>query len=143
MPFLLDALKLFIQICLNIFFRDIKVRGFHQIPKEGPLLFAIAPHSNQFVDPLILTITCGRNVGFLAAKKSMDKFWIGMFARFLNSISVERPQDLAKVGTGLVYLDKTNPLILRGINSNFIVLTNSQFYNIYSKNYNSPSQRSW
>jgi glycerol-3-phosphate O-acyltransferase / dihydroxyacetone phosphate acyltransferase len=72
MSFLLDALKLFIQICLNTFFRDIKVRGFHQIPKEGPLLFAIAPHSNQFVDPLILTITCGRNVGFLAAKKSMD-----------------------------------------------------------------------
>ncbi len=66
MAIILDLVKYFIQICLNIFFRDIKVRGYHNIPKEGPVLFAVAPHANQFVDPLVLTITCGRNVGFLA-----------------------------------------------------------------------------
>ncbi len=100
-------------------------RGFHNVPKEGPVLFCVAPHANQFVDPIMLVITCGRSVGFLAvewhldkkAKKSMDKFWIGLFARWLNSIPVERPQDLLKTGAGLVFMDPANPLVLRGIGS--------------------------
>jgi glycerol-3-phosphate O-acyltransferase/dihydroxyacetone phosphate acyltransferase len=51
---------------LNLFFREIKSRGYQNIPKDGPVIFAVAPHSNQFVDPLILLQTCGRKVGFLA-----------------------------------------------------------------------------
>lgn len=61
------------------------VRGHQNIPKEGPVLFAVAPHANQFIDPLMLLTTSDRKIGFLAAKKSMDKFWIGMFARWFNS----------------------------------------------------------
>jgi 1-acyl-sn-glycerol-3-phosphate acyltransferase len=57
---------LLFRMVLNVFFREIKVRGYHNIPKDGPVLFAVAPHSNQFVDPLLLINTCGRKVGFLA-----------------------------------------------------------------------------
>jgi 1-acyl-sn-glycerol-3-phosphate acyltransferase len=40
------ALWLF-NIMLDIFFREIRPRGSHKIPKEGPLIFVAAPHANQ------------------------------------------------------------------------------------------------
>lgn len=89
------------------------------MPRKGPVIFAVAPHANQFVDPMMLLVTCGRKVGFLTAKKSMDKFWIGMFARAFNSIPVIRPQDLAQVGIGKIHLSKDNPLKLFGKSTNF------------------------
>ncbi|KAJ3214891.1 hypothetical protein HDU67_001093 [Dinochytrium kinnereticum] len=106
---------------LDIFFRDITQRGAHKIPEKGPVIFVCAPHANQFVDPLVLIKHAGRQVGFLAAKKSMDKFWIGLFARSVGSIPVVRPQDLAKAGEGRVYLADpvNNPLILSGEGTKF------------------------
>jgi 1-acyl-sn-glycerol-3-phosphate acyltransferase len=32
---------------LDIFFREIRPRGAHRIPKEGPVIFVAAPHANQ------------------------------------------------------------------------------------------------
>ncbi|KAJ3270588.1 hypothetical protein HDV01_007684 [Terramyces sp. JEL0728] len=89
---------------LSLFFKEIRVRGDSNIP-SGPVLFAVAPHANQFIDPVMLFTTCGRQVGFLAAKKSMDLFWIGLFARAFNSIPVERPQDLIKKQKGKIYME--------------------------------------
>jgi glycerol-3-phosphate O-acyltransferase/dihydroxyacetone phosphate acyltransferase len=35
------------NLMLNTFFREIKPRGAHKIPKEGPVIFVAAPHVNQ------------------------------------------------------------------------------------------------
>ena len=102
---------------LNTFFRQIKIRGSWKVPKEGPLIIAVAPHANQFIDPMMLIVSCGREIGFLAAQKSMDKFWIGLFAKALNSIGVQRPQDCIRKGTGTIHL--TDPLVITGINTIF------------------------
>jgi glycerol-3-phosphate O-acyltransferase/dihydroxyacetone phosphate acyltransferase len=40
------ALWLF-NIMLDVFFREIRPRGSHKIPTEGPLIFVAAPHANQ------------------------------------------------------------------------------------------------
>lgn len=40
------ALWLF-NIMLDIFFREIRPRGSHKIPTEGPTIFVAAPHANQ------------------------------------------------------------------------------------------------
>lgn len=40
------ALWLF-NIMLDVFFREIRPRGSHKIPLEGPLIFVAAPHANQ------------------------------------------------------------------------------------------------
>jgi glycerol-3-phosphate O-acyltransferase/dihydroxyacetone phosphate acyltransferase len=114
-----EILRFIFSLVLNLFFREIKVRGFHNIPIDDPVLFVVAPHANQFIDPLLLVMTCARKVGFLAAKKSMDKNVIGFFGRSLNSIPVERPQDLIKKGEGTIYIDGSNPLMLRGIDTKF------------------------
>ncbi|KAF9536928.1 hypothetical protein EC957_009350 [Mortierella hygrophila] len=116
-----DFVSFFFTILLDIFFREIRPRGAHKIPKKGPVIFVAAPHANQFVDPLVLMRECGRRVSFLAAKKSMDRRWIGAGARSMNSIPVERPQDLAKAGSGTIKLQDRygDPLRIIGLGTKF------------------------
>ena len=49
------------------------------------------PVANQFIDPLILLKFSKRRVGFCAAKHSMERFWVGLFARSLQSSKVKSP----------------------------------------------------
>ncbi|CAO3695281.1 unnamed protein product [Umbelopsis ramanniana] len=106
---------------VDIFFREVRPRGAHRIPQEGPVIFVAAPHANQFVDPLIVMRECGRRASFIIAAKSMSERGIGTFARLLNSIPVVRPQDLAKPGKGRIQLlnRKSDPLRITGIDTNF------------------------
>ncbi|KAG0201575.1 hypothetical protein BGX33_010240 [Mortierella sp. NVP41] len=116
-----DFVSFFFTILLDIFFREIRPRGSHKIPQKGPVIFVAAPHANQFVDPLVLMRECGRRVSFLAAKKSMDRRWIGAMARSMNAIPVERPQDLAKAGSGTIKLQDRygDPLRVTGLGTKF------------------------
>ncbi|KAI8381423.1 uncharacterized protein BYT42DRAFT_494763 [Radiomyces spectabilis] len=110
------------NIMLEIFFREVRPRGAHKIPKDGPVIFVAAPHANQFVDPIILMRECGRRVSFLIAEKSMHQRGIGFFARMVNAIPVTRPQDLAVPGKGRIQLlnRKTDPLRITGIDTQFL-----------------------
>ncbi|KAF9169922.1 hypothetical protein BGX21_009592 [Mortierella sp. AD011] len=116
-----DFVSFFFTIMLDIFFREIRPRGAHKVPKQGPVIFVAAPHANQFVDPLVLMRECGRRVSFLAAKKSMDRPWVGAMARSVHAIPVERPQDLAKPGSGTIkLLDRySDPLRITGNGTKF------------------------
>jgi len=95
----------------RIFFREISYRGTHKIPETGAVVFVCAPHSNQFLDPLIVLQAVHREIGFLAAAKSMRRKYIGMMARALCAISVERAQDLAKGGKGKVWTSEKGKYI--------------------------------
>ncbi|RCH96056.1 Glycerol-3-phosphate/dihydroxyacetone phosphate acyltransferase [Rhizopus azygosporus] len=44
---LYDCAAWLFNIMLDVFFREIRPRGSHKIPKEGPLIFVAAPHANQ------------------------------------------------------------------------------------------------
>ncbi|KAF9914242.1 hypothetical protein BX616_008666 [Lobosporangium transversale] len=116
-----DIVSFVFSILLAIFFREIRPSGVHRVPKKGPVIFVAAPHANQFVDPLVLMKECGRRVSFLAAKKSMDRPWIGAFARSMNAIPVERPQDVAKAGSGTIKLQDRygDPLRITGVGTKF------------------------
>lgn len=99
-----DLISWFFNIILDIFFREIRPRGSHKIPHEGPVIFVAAPHANQFVDPLILMRECKRRVSFLIAEKSMHRKEIAFFAKSIQSIPVVRGQDVAKEGEGKIML---------------------------------------
>ncbi|GBB99145.1 hypothetical protein RclHR1_03430006 [Rhizophagus clarus] len=116
-----DILVFFFSVILDQFFREIKSRGSHKIPTEGPVIFVAAPHANQFVDPLVLMRNASRRISFLIAEKSMKRKYIGLFARALNAIPVARPQDLAKQGIGKICLNdrKNDPLRITGIGTEF------------------------
>jgi 1-acyl-sn-glycerol-3-phosphate acyltransferase len=45
--FVYDIFSWIFNIMLDIFFREIRPRGAHRIPKEGPVIFVAAPHANQ------------------------------------------------------------------------------------------------
>ncbi|KAH8064409.1 glycerone-phosphate O-acyltransferase [Aureococcus anophagefferens] len=61
----------FLSGCVDIFFRQVAVAGAHKLNAATARLVAIAPHSNQFIDPMIVLKTFERNIGFLCAAKSM------------------------------------------------------------------------
>ena len=116
----------FLGGCCDVFFRQIIVVGAHKLNEsKTPLLLAIAPHSNQFIDPLIVLKTFGRPVGFLCARKSMRYTQslsdvVAFFARVLEAVPVERPQDLAVVGSGSVRMQcHSDHCVVRGIKSKF------------------------
>ncbi|KAI9033557.1 hypothetical protein CLU79DRAFT_724298 [Phycomyces nitens] len=114
------ALWLF-NLMIDIFFREVRPRGSHKIPQQGPVIFVVAPHANQFVDPIILMRECKRRVSFLIAEKSMHQKGVGTFARMVNAIPVIRPQDSAVPGKGLVQLlDRGLPLMITGTNTEFL-----------------------
>ncbi|KAJ2718590.1 Glycerol-3-phosphate/dihydroxyacetone phosphate acyltransferase [Coemansia sp. Benny D115] len=106
---------------VGLFFREVAVRNSHLIPKTGPVIFVVAPHHNQFVDPIILLMHAVRRVYFLTAAASMRRKFIGFYGRCLRGIPVERQQDLAKKGSGTIRLEDryTEPTLITGVGSRF------------------------
>jgi len=102
----------------QIFFREIRPRGAFNVPRDGPVIFVGAPHHNQFLDPLLLSLEVfretGRRVAFLTAAKSLKRKAVGFFARQMDSIPVARAADEAKPGTGLVSLSPDDPCLVVG-----------------------------
>ncbi|OCF41807.1 glycerol-3-phosphate O-acyltransferase/dihydroxyacetone phosphate acyltransferase [Kwoniella heveanensis CBS 569] len=118
-----DLILIFWRIVINIFFREIRPRGAFNIPKDGPVLFICGPHANQFLDPLLLFSEvrkeAGRRVSILTAAKSMNRKFIGLVARIMDSIPVARAADYAKAGKGRIVLSDSDPLLVTGIDTAF------------------------
>jgi hypothetical protein len=45
--FFYDLALWIFNIMLDVFFKEIRPRGSHRIPREGPVIFVVAPHVNQ------------------------------------------------------------------------------------------------
>jgi glycerol-3-phosphate O-acyltransferase/dihydroxyacetone phosphate acyltransferase len=76
------------------------------------VLTLTAPHSNQFLDPLLLIKNVRRRVGFLCAQKSFERKFVGACAKTMEAskfvtgslwvVPVIRPQDMVKKCSGEV-----------------------------------------
>lgn len=108
-----DLVIWFFNMVIHTFFRDIRLRGTFNIPKKGAIIFVIAPHHNQFVDPLVVMsttrATSGRRISLLTAAKSYRRGFIGTAARLCSAIPVERAQDLVKLALGTIKVEKFDP----------------------------------
>ncbi|KAI0093631.1 glycerol-3-phosphate O-acyltransferase [Irpex rosettiformis] len=118
-----DGALLFWRTVTNIFFREIRPRGAFNIPNDGPVIFVVAPHHNQFLDPLLLALQVyretRRQVRFLIAAKSMKRKAVGFFASLMGSIPVVRAADDAKPGTGRVSISDEDPCLVIGYDTKF------------------------
>lgn len=96
-----------LNIIFTIFFREIKVRGGHNMPPTGtPTLLVCAPHANQFIDPSLVMVTTrnlvtdsatrSRQVCFVTAESSLKKKFVSLFGRCTGAIPVPRAQDNLK-----------------------------------------------
>lgn len=85
-----DIVVFVLTSVLSVFFREVKERGAWMVPKKDPILFVVAPHANQFVDPMLLYKYCPRRISFCMAQKSLERTFIGAVGRALKSS--ESPQ---------------------------------------------------
>ncbi|KAF7328685.1 Protein kinase domain-containing protein [Mycena sanguinolenta] len=108
------SVMLFWRMVTGIFFREIRTRGSFNIPKDGPVIFVGAPHNNQFLDLLLgleVWKESGRRVQFLVAAASMQRAFIGFWARLINS---------SIPGTGRVHLSPDDPCVVCGEGTKFL-----------------------
>ena len=61
--------------------------------------------AQEFLDPLVVSQKCHRTIGFLAAKKSMDRKYVGKMIKAMDSIPVKRPQDYMVKAKGTVTVE--------------------------------------
>ncbi|KAF8636629.1 hypothetical protein AX17_003438 [Amanita inopinata Kibby_2008] len=119
-----DAAMVFWRTITQIFFREVRPRGAFNIPRDGPVIFVGAPHNNQFLDPLLLSVEVyretHRHVQFLAAAKSMKRKAVGFFARLMDSIPVSRAADTAVAGTGRIWISSADPCLVQGDGTKFL-----------------------
>jgi glycerol-3-phosphate O-acyltransferase / dihydroxyacetone phosphate acyltransferase len=101
-----DLALLFFRGIINVFFREVRPRGAFNIPRDGPVIFVGAPHSNQVGFPLNFEVfysldralqfldlllalqvyrESGRRPAFLVAEKSMHRKVVGFLAKSLSS----------------------------------------------------------
>jgi glycerol-3-phosphate O-acyltransferase/dihydroxyacetone phosphate acyltransferase len=111
----------FLIAVLQIFFREMGARNQFKVPPQNvPCIFVIAPHANQFLDPFVVMHAVGRmDLCFLAAAKSMRLKLVGLLARLIESIPVERGGDLAFKGAGLVWISPEDPKTVIGRGTKF------------------------
>ncbi|KAJ1990963.1 Glycerol-3-phosphate/dihydroxyacetone phosphate acyltransferase, partial [Coemansia thaxteri] len=119
--FIYDLFRMFWTRVVGLFFREVAERNAHLIPRTGPVIFVVAPHHNQFVDPFILLMHAARRVYFLVAAASMRRRFIGFYVRCLRGIPVERQQDLARACTGRIRVDDRygEPTVITGLGTRF------------------------
>jgi glycerol-3-phosphate O-acyltransferase / dihydroxyacetone phosphate acyltransferase len=103
----------------EIFFKHFDVGGAMNVPIDGPVIFACAPHNNQFIDGVVAmrALNARKDIGFIAAASSCRKKYEGVIIKLLGSIPVERPQDVAVVGSGTIVFDTSNTVL--GVNTKF------------------------
>ncbi|OLY78803.1 putative acyltransferase [Smittium mucronatum] len=110
-----DIIRFFWIQIVSIFFREIAQGNAHSIPKEGPVIFVVAPHNNQ---------TClFPDRRFLSQKKYHWFLWPfapwDFFVFYL--VPVERAMDHKIKGLGTITYspNSENPLQILGLNSKF------------------------
>ncbi|KAI8880013.1 hypothetical protein K501DRAFT_192277 [Backusella circina FSU 941] len=121
------------KVTVSIYFKEIKIGGTHNIPKTGPVIYVIGPHSNQFIDPVLIIQSCQREVSFLCAEKSIHEPGVGLFLRMFRPIRVNRPQDNAVSGEGR--LKSMDSCQITGINTKFTKQLNTNDYISFPKGY--------
>ncbi|KAJ7675042.1 hypothetical protein B0H17DRAFT_946306 [Mycena rosella] len=117
------SVMLFWRAVTQIFFREIRTRGSFNIPKDGPVIFVGAPHNNQFLDMLLgleVYKESHRRVQFLVAVSSMQRKFVGFFARLMDSIPVARAADSIKPGTGRIRPAPDDPCTVIGEGTRFL-----------------------
>ena len=94
---------------MDLYFREISVGGQHKILpiNDGrAVIFACAPHVNQFVDPIVVMKVVAektrRHVSWMTAAKSFHRKDIGFIAKAIKAIPVVRPEDHETKGRGFI-----------------------------------------
>jgi len=111
---------------IEIFFREMGSRNQYKVPPENvPAIFVCAPHANQFLDPFVVMNAVGRmDLCYLAAAKSMRLRFVGLMARVMDAIPVERADDVAFKGQGTLWISPEDGVTVLGRGTAFATQLN-------------------
>lgn len=123
---LFDVVIFILDTLFTIFFREIKVRGGHNVPPVGtPTILVCAPHANQFIDPSLVMVTTrklsrydkSRQVCFVTAESSLKKKFVSLFGVSTGAIPVPRAQDNLQFVDSRIKIycpDFNDPTLIKG-----------------------------
>jgi len=100
---LYNIAKCICWIIFKLIFR-LKVTGQEDIPQDGP--FIIVANHSSLLDPVILGISVRPKVIFIAAAYLFKIGWLGYMLRQLNSIPVQRENDIKAIKQSLKILKR-------------------------------------
>ncbi|CAG5076573.1 lysophospholipid acyltransferase family protein [Parvicella tangerina] len=86
------VLKVLVKLTMYFFFRKRIVLGADHVPKKGPTIL-VANHPVTFLDPLLVAVTTGRQVHFLAKGAMFKNKLIRAVFKAFNMIPIYRAQD--------------------------------------------------
>lgn len=134
----------FLSFLTNIYFREISSSGSIKIPREGGVIFVAGPHVNQvyirsqsariiphspkpqMIDPVLVIRTIlersQRSVSSLIPTVWLQTRIVGSIARWLDTITLERPIDFQKKGMGTISMSPNydNTLCIIGHGTDFM-----------------------
>ena len=85
-------LKLYVLIASYLYFRKLRVIGRNNIPRTGPVIFAIN-HQNALLDALLLSVISWRNPHFLTRADVFNNKFVDKFLRGLKMLPIYRIRD--------------------------------------------------
>jgi 1-acyl-sn-glycerol-3-phosphate acyltransferase len=89
----------FLRVVTSLFFRTIEVVGADDVPADGPVIL-VGNHPNSLIDPVLITITCGRKLHFLAKDTLFEWRALRLLLSTLGAVPVRRRQDHAAGAEG-------------------------------------------
>ncbi|NJN25478.1 MAG: hypothetical protein HC819_05690 [Cyclobacteriaceae bacterium] len=85
-------LKLYVFVASYFYFRKLSVVGRENIPRQGPLIYAIN-HQNALLDALLLSVLTWRNPHFLTRSDVFNNRYVNQFLRGLKMLPIYRIRD--------------------------------------------------
>ena len=83
---------IFVRLALKVYFRDIKMSGKENLPKNAPVIFG-ANHENALIDPLIMTTRLPWMIHYLVRADVFSNPLVKAFLNSLNLMPVYRISD--------------------------------------------------
>lgn len=87
-----QTLRNIISFCLNLYYKEIKIKNKKALPKEGPLLI-ISNHPNTLVDAFVVGYLCQRPIHFLAKATFFNTSLKKRLLTRLNIVPINRVSD--------------------------------------------------
>ncbi|MCK5440874.1 MAG: 1-acyl-sn-glycerol-3-phosphate acyltransferase [Maribacter sp.] len=98
-------IKLWLRTGLFFYYREIRVIGKDNIPKDKPIML-LANHQNALIDPLVIATSCGLKPYFLARSDLFKNTVVSKLLNYLQMMPIYRLRD----GIGTL---KNNPAIFK------------------------------
>jgi len=84
--------KSYIKTAILLFYKQVKISGRENIPKNGPILF-VANHQNAMMDPLIVATATDKTMYFLARASAFKNKIAAKLLRVIHAIAIYRVRD--------------------------------------------------